>query len=76
MRIRGQSRRNWDNDKVRPVVPWSKRNMGTPKNNGWAWIGEGSEQKVYHNVILSFKVNPIKRLALGVCSEFTEGILC
>ena len=51
MRIRGQSRRSWDYDKVRPVVPWSKRNMGPPKNcNGWAWVGEGSEQKVYLNV--------------------------
>jgi hypothetical protein len=51
MRIRGQSRRSWDYDKVRPVVPWSKRNMGPPKNcNGWAWVGEGSEQKLYLNV--------------------------
>ena len=42
---------SWDNDKVRPVIPWSKRNMGPPKNcNGWAWVGEGSEQKVYLNV--------------------------
>ena len=40
-----------DNNKVRPLVPWSKRNMGPPKNcNGWAWVGEGLEQKVYLNV--------------------------
>ena len=38
-------------NKVRPLVPWSKRNMGPPKNcNGWAWVGEGFEQKVYLNV--------------------------
>ena len=38
-------------NKVRPLIPWSKRNMGPPKNcNGWAWVGEGFEQKVYLNV--------------------------
>ena len=46
-----KSRSGSDNNKARPVVPWSKRNMGPPKNcNGWAWVGEGSEQKVYLNV--------------------------
>jgi len=45
-----KSRSISDNNKARPVVPWSKRNMGPPKNcNGWAWVGEGSEQKVYLN---------------------------
>jgi hypothetical protein len=35
----------------RPLIPWSKRNSGPPKNcNGWAWVGEGCEQKVYLNV--------------------------
>jgi len=34
----------------RPLIPWSKRNSGPPKNcNGWAWVGEGCEQKVYLN---------------------------
>ena len=46
-----KSRSGSDNNKARPVVPWSKRNMGPPKNcNGWAWVGEGFEQKVYLNV--------------------------
>ena len=38
----------------KPLIPWSKRNLGPPKNcNGWAWVGEGSEQKVYLNVSIN-----------------------
>ena len=39
----------------KPLIPWCKRNIGPPKNcNGWSWVGEGSEQKVYLNVSLTF----------------------
>ena len=39
----------------KPLIPWSKRNLGPPKNcNGWSWVGEGFEQKVYLNVSQSF----------------------
>ena len=35
----------------KPLVPWSQRNLGPPKNsNGWSWGGDGIEQKVYLNV--------------------------
>ncbi len=34
-----------------PLVPWSKRNNGVPKDcNGWRWLGDGTEQKVLLNV--------------------------
>ena len=40
----------------KPLIPWCKRNIGPPKNcNGWSWVGEGSEQKVYLNVSLKFQ---------------------
>ena len=43
----------------KPLIPWSKRNLGPPKNsNGWSWVGEGIEQKVYLNVSLIKK--PLK----------------
>ena len=39
----------------KPLVPWSQRNLGPPKNsNGWSWVGDGIEQKVYLNVSFRF----------------------
>ncbi len=34
-----------------PLIPWSKRSGVQPRDsNGWQWVGEGTEQKVYYNV--------------------------
>ena len=41
----------------KPLVPWSQRNLGPPKNsNGWSWVGDGIEQKVYLNKLIIKKL--------------------
>ena len=43
-----------------PLIPWSKRNNGAIKKcNGWTWVGEGVEQKVYISV--SSDASPVRK---------------
>lgn len=53
-----------------PLIPWSKRHNGVLKScNGWQWVGDGTEQKVY----LNNEEPPVPRICYDSMKHCTEG---
>ena len=60
----------------KPLIPWSQRNLGPPKNsNGWTWVGEGIEQKVYLNVSIKYPFCNFFWQNLVLCQLFVYKLL-
>ena len=65
--LKRQPKKSSSDNRARPLVPWSKRNLGPAKNcNGWSWVDEGFEQKVYLNVSYLAK-DELVLVGLHVC---------